>query len=84
MKNGVLPQIAQDGVFESVAFTVLDTDEHPEIARQVMDAGAIPQLVMYQKTADGWRRERLLGGQSPSAILSFLRRGIQAAGRLVN
>ena len=84
MKNSALPQIAQDGVFKEVAFTVVDTDKNPEIAKQVMEPGTIPQLIMYHKTSNGWRRERLQGGNSPSAILSFLRRGIQAAGRLVN
>jgi thiol-disulfide isomerase/thioredoxin len=84
MKNSALPQIAQDGVFKEVAFTVVDTDRQADIAKQVMDGGAIPQLIMYRKTSEGWQRERLQGGHSPSAILSFLRRGIHAAGRLVN
>jgi hypothetical protein len=39
---------------------------------------------MFRKTADGWHREKLTGGNSPSAIISFLRRGVQAAGQIVN
>ena len=43
-----------------------------------------PVTGQRRNALDGLFRERLMGGQSPSAILSFLRRGIQAAGRLVN
>ena len=84
MKKSTLPQVAQNGIFKDVAFTVVDTDREGDIARQVMEGGSIPQLIMYHKTSDGWKRERLMGGQSPTAVISFLRRGVQAAGRLVN
>ena len=84
MKKSTIPQLAQNGIFKNVAFTMVDTDQHSEIAKQVMEGGSIPQLIMFHKTSDGWKRERLTGGQSASAILSFLRRGVQAAGRIVN
>lgn len=84
MKKSTIPQVAQNGIFKDVAFTVVDTDQHSEIAKQVMEGGSIPQLIMFHKTSEGWKRERLQGGQSASAILSFLRRGVQAAGRIVN
>lgn len=84
MKKSTLPQVAQNGIFKDVAFTVVDTDRQSDIAKQVMEGGSIPQLIMFHKTSDGWKRERLMGGQSPTAIISFLRRGVQAAGRLVN
>lgn len=83
MKNSAIPQVAQDGVFSDVSFTFVDADRNPEIAQQVMEGGSIPQLVMFSKAADGWRQERLVGAQSPGAILSFLRRGIKAAGKLL-
>jgi thiol-disulfide isomerase/thioredoxin len=83
MKNSALPQVAKDGVFQEVAFTVVDTDKDRELAEQVMDPGSIPQLVMYHPTAEGWRRTKLVGAQSPNAIISFLRRGVQTAASLV-
>lgn len=83
MKKTALPQAAKDDVFKQVAFTVLDADRHADIARQMMEGGSIPQLLMFRKTADGWKREKLTGGNSASAIVSFLRRGVQAAGRMV-
>lgn len=83
LKQAAMPQVAKDGVMKEVAFTVIDADRDSEIAKQVMEGGSIPQLVMFSKTADGWKRERLVGAQSPTAIISFLRRGVQAARRLV-
>jgi len=84
MKKSSMPQVANDGVFKEVAFTVVDTDKQGDIAREIMQGGSIPQLVMFHKTADGWRSERLVGGQSPSNILAFIRRGVRAAGKIVN
>lgn len=83
MKKNAIPQAAKDDVFKEVAFTVIDTDRHADLARQMMEGGSIPQLLLFRKTADGWQREKLTGGNSASAIVSFLRRGVQAAGRIV-
>ena len=83
MKNSALPQVAKDGVFQEVAFTMVDTDKDQALAKQVMDPGSIPQLIMYHKTADGWRRSKLVGAQSPTSTISFLRRGIQTAAEIV-
>lgn len=83
MKNSSLPKVEQDGVLQEVAFTVVNTDTQREIAKEAMEGGSIPQLVMYHKTETGWQRQRLNGPQSPSAIVSFLRRGIAAARRVV-
>lgn len=83
MKNATMPQVAKDGVLSDVAFTVVDADKDPRVAKEMMNGGSIPQLVMFHKTSDGWKHERLVGAQSPSAVVNFLRRGIRsAAGRL--
>jgi thiol-disulfide isomerase/thioredoxin len=84
MKNASMPVVQKDGVMQEVNFTVVDADRDAALARQVMEGGgSIPQLIMFHKTATGWQRERLVGGQSPSAIINFLRRGVQAARQLV-
>jgi thioredoxin-like negative regulator of GroEL len=83
MKKTAIPQVAKDDVFKEVAFTMIDADRQADIARQMMEGGSIPQVLMFRKTADGWQREKLSGGNSASAIVSFLRRGVQAAGRMV-
>ncbi|MCE9605572.1 MAG: thioredoxin family protein [Planctomycetia bacterium] len=79
MKRSSMPAVAKDAVFGEVAYTVLDTDKQTAIAQQMMQGGSIPQLVMFHKTAAGWQHDRLVGAQSPTAIIQFLRKGIKAA-----
>lgn len=77
MKSAV-PQLAQKGVLQKVAFTVLNTDHDGVIAQKMMTGGSIPQLVMYNKTAAGWKRSSLTGSQSPAAIEAFINAGVAA------
>jgi thioredoxin-like negative regulator of GroEL len=79
MKSQTLPQVVGDEVFKHVAFTVIDTDTQGEIARQVTGGGSIPQLVIFHRDGNGWKHERLVGAQSPRAVLQFLKRGLQVA-----
>lgn len=79
MKRTTMPQVAKDGVLGDVAFATLDADRDGQVATQMMKGGPIPQLLMFRKTADGWKQERLIGAQSPAKVVAFLRRGIQAA-----
>ena len=85
MKNTSLPQVSQDDVFQEVAFTVVDTDKQQEIAKQVMQGGSIPQLIMFHRTSEGWQQQRLVGAQSPANIIKFLREGVKnSLGKLAN
>lgn len=85
MKNTSLPQVSQDDVFQEVAFTVVDTDKQQEIAKQVMQGGSIPQLIMFHRTSEGWQTQRLVGAQSPANIIKFLREGVKSSlGKLAN
>jgi thiol-disulfide isomerase/thioredoxin len=77
MKNTALPQVAQDAVFNDVAFTTVNTDTQKDIVKQVMQGGSIPQLVMFQRDGDKWTQQRLVGAQSPTAIIQFLRAGVK-------
>jgi hypothetical protein len=64
-------------MLEKVAFAVVNTDQERKLARQLMSGGAIPQLIVYHKTADGWRRQSLVGAQSPSTIESMINRALE-------
>jgi len=83
MKKSSLPKASQDAVFGEVVYTTVDTDKNSAIAQQMMQGGSIPQLVMFHKTAAGWQAERLVGAQSPTAIIQFLRKGLKAAAATV-
>jgi thioredoxin-like negative regulator of GroEL len=78
MKTSIMPKVAAHGGLKNVAYAQVNTDRQGELARQMMSGNMIPQLVMYTKTADGWKRQRLIGAQSPEAVESFLNSAAEA------
>lgn len=72
MKSSVIPQAEQRGMLQQVAFAVVNTDQEPELARKLMRGGTIPQLIMYHKSGDGWKRRQLTGAQSVDSLGHFL------------
>ncbi|HVA51791.1 MAG TPA: thioredoxin family protein [Pirellulales bacterium] len=77
MKNSVLPRVARRGLLRKVAFAHVNTDRDSRVARSVMQGGTIPQLIMYRKTNNGWRKHMLVGVQSPEAIETFINSGLE-------
>ena len=78
MKNSALPQVEKDGVLAKVAFAVVNTDCDRELANKLMQGSSIPQLIMYRKTHDGWKRQSLVGAQSPGQIKSFIKQALES------
>jgi hypothetical protein len=79
MKRSVTPEVRRRGLLDKVGFAMVDTDRQPELARQLMRGGSIPQLVMYRKTAQGWKKSRLVGAQSVSSVEAFIEQGLDDA-----
>jgi len=79
MKQSVTPAVARDGGFDEATFTVVDTDQQPELARKLMKGNSIPQLVVYRKTAKGWRINRLVGAQSAATVEQVVARAVSDA-----
>lgn len=78
MKNTVLPEVRKDGLLSAVSFAMVNPDRDQKLARQLTGGGPIPQLVMYRKTSNGWKRRKLVGGQSVSTVERFIRDGLTA------
>lgn len=72
MKTSIMPSVAAQGGLDKVAFAYVNTDQQHELAGKLMEGGLIPQLVMFEKTDDGWKQKRLVGAQSVSAVVSFV------------
>mgnify|MGYP001102380489 CR=1 FL=1 len=72
MKNSILPRVAKAGGLDGVEFAYVDTDRQPKLSRRLSQAGAIPQLIRYEKSEDGWQRELLVGAQSVKKVTSFV------------
>lgn len=76
MKNSVMPQVKAHGKLDAVAFTQVNSDHERELSQQLLSGNMIPQLVMYTKTADGWKVDRLVGAQSTAAVEQFIAKGV--------
>lgn len=74
-----MPSVAADGGLKDVAFAFVNIDQQSDLAGRLMEGGLIPQLVVFQKTADGWTRKRLVGAQSVSTVEDFVGTAAKAA-----
>ncbi len=72
MKHSAIPELEKQGGLANVAFAYVNTDEDSRLASQLMQGSSIPQLILYHKTEDGWKRQRLIGARAPSEIQSFI------------
>ncbi|MBN2473899.1 MAG: thioredoxin family protein [Pirellulales bacterium] len=76
MKKTILPQVRKLGLLEKVAFAMVNVDRDRPLAKKLIGGGPVPQLIMYRKTASGWRRRGLVGGQSVRTVEKFINEGL--------
>ncbi|MCE5302077.1 MAG: thioredoxin family protein [Planctomycetaceae bacterium] len=76
MKKAIIPKVREHGLLRKVAFAIVNPDRDGELANQLTGGGPIPQLVMFRKTATGWLREKLVGGQSVEQVEEFITEGL--------
>ena len=76
MKKTILPRVRQRGLLRKVIFAMVNPDHDGELAEKITGGGPIPQLVMFRKTAHGWMRRKLIGGQSVEAVEQFINEGL--------
>ena len=77
MKDSVMPKLAKKGLLKKVAYAQVNTDKEGKLARNMMRGNSIPQLVMYRKTEEGWKRSSLVGAQSADDIEAFIQAGLE-------
>ena len=78
MKNSVMPQVRQSGALQKVAFVSVNTDYDRELANKMMNAGSIPQLIIYHKTGESWNREVVVGARSAADVERMIDRAVAA------
>jgi thioredoxin-like negative regulator of GroEL len=77
MKNEIVPQVRHRGLLGRVAYAVVNMDHQRELCKQLVADGPIPQFIMYRQTRDGWKRRRLIGGQSVETVEAFIHEGLE-------
>ncbi|MHC2066709.1 thioredoxin family protein [Bremerella sp. T1] len=78
MKQSIIPRLQRAGRLSGVVYTEVDADAQPRIARRIMSGGGYPQLALYRKTKDGWKRQILIGVQSETTITTLVDRAVSA------
>lgn len=78
MKQSVMPRLLRAGRLSGVVYTEVNADAQPTIARKIMSGGGYPQLALYRKSKEGWKRQILIGVQSESTIKSLVERAVAA------
>ena len=78
MKNSTLAPMERQGQLNGVSYVQLNSDRHSRLAGQLGSGGMIPQLILYERTKDGYRRRQLTGAQSADTVQAIVR---GAAGR---
>jgi hypothetical protein len=46
------------------------------LANQLTGGGAVPQLVMFRKTKDGWLRRKMIGSHTVEEVEQFINEGV--------
>ncbi|OHB85126.1 MAG: hypothetical protein A2V98_07815 [Planctomycetes bacterium RBG_16_64_12] len=77
MKETVIPKVKQRGLLGKVAFAIVNLDRQRKLGRELTRGGPIPQLLMFRRTAEGWKLSRLTGGQSLPKVEAFIDRGLK-------
>jgi thiol:disulfide interchange protein len=78
LKADTIGPMKQAGEFDEVVYTQLDKDAQPELANQVMQGKALPQLVVFCESESGWKRFSLTGMQSERRVKELLRKASEA------
>ncbi len=79
MKQEITPEVTRRGGFDHATFAIVDTDRDPELADKLQRGSSIPQLIVYRKTEQGWRINRLIGAQSVGAVENLVAQGVADA-----
>ena len=62
MKSSVIPEMRRRGSLNKVAFATVNTDRQSGLANRLMTGGGIPQLIMFYRGENGWKRVQAWGG----------------------
>ncbi len=74
MKRDTIEPMKDSGDLKDVVVVLIDKDERPELAEQLMRGETLPQVVVFSQESGNWKRFSLTGMQSKSRIGELLQR----------
>ena len=72
LKAQTIDPMQTSGKLQDVVLTIVDKDSRPELAQQLMQGNSLPQLVVFAKGKDGWKKFSLSGIQSEKRVQELL------------
>ena len=76
MKKNIIPEVRRRGLLKKVIFAFVNPDRQRALGRKLIGSGPVPQLIMFRRTRDGWRRRKLVGSQSVDSVEKFINQGV--------
>lgn len=74
LKAQTIDPMQSSGKLRDVIVTIVDKDSRPELAQQLMQGSSLPQLVVFAKGDEGWKKFSLSGLQSERRVQELLER----------
>lgn len=78
LEREVIPKIKETGLLKEVAFAVVDYDTETRVAQQLTRGGPIPQVLVFWRSDNGWKSDRLVGYPSQKAVLTFVQTAVSS------
>ena len=79
VERDVMPVLKERGWLDKVEFVYLDYDRDRRFVARALRGEIIPEMVMYRKTPDGWKRSDLSGSYKVEEIEAFIKANLEAA-----
>lgn len=74
MKRDTMGPMQESGDLKELVVVYIDKDERPELAEQLMKGETLPQVVLFNKEKENWKRFSLTGMQNKSRIGELLQK----------
>ena len=81
MKQTTIPELLSQNKFKDFHFATVDWDRDGELAQQLIKGRGVPQLIVFEKVDESWKKRYLTGVKSVAAVEAFLQKseGIRTA-----
>ncbi len=78
LKRETILPMRQARALENAVVAIVDIDEQPELAEQLMRGENLPQIILFDKGRERkiWKRFSLIGMQSKERIAELLRKAV--------
>jgi thioredoxin-like negative regulator of GroEL len=78
VKKDILPKLEKSGLLDQVVFCYLDYDQDRRLVGKLVKGEIIPEMILFNKTDDGWKANHLIGSYKLDEIERFIKSALPA------